>query len=172
MDHFSVSTRETVMEFVSKLPEELSLAEIAREIDLLAGLSTTCPTLKTPSSAKSDAISRLEALADEFTKEGTITVHPSVVLRAERFLRALPDDVLLPEFALDPDGSISLDLIESRNRLFSLSVGQNDRFAYAWLDGTNQGHGVEKFDGQQIPRRIMDGITAIINNGSASFRAA
>jgi hypothetical protein len=33
-----MSSRETVLKFVSKLPEEISLAEIAREIELLAGL--------------------------------------------------------------------------------------------------------------------------------------
>ena len=33
-----MSSRETVIEFVSKLPEELSLVEIAREVDLLAGI--------------------------------------------------------------------------------------------------------------------------------------
>jgi hypothetical protein len=33
-----VSNRETVIEFVSKLPAELSLAEIAREVELLAGI--------------------------------------------------------------------------------------------------------------------------------------
>jgi hypothetical protein len=33
-----MSSRETVIEFVSKLPEEMPLAEIAREIELLAGI--------------------------------------------------------------------------------------------------------------------------------------
>jgi hypothetical protein len=33
-----VSSRETVIEFVSKLPEKMSLAEIAREAELLAGI--------------------------------------------------------------------------------------------------------------------------------------
>ncbi len=33
-----MSSRETVIEFVSKLPEEMSLSEIAREIELLAGI--------------------------------------------------------------------------------------------------------------------------------------
>jgi hypothetical protein len=33
-----VSNRETVIEFVSKLPEKMSLAEIAREVELLAGI--------------------------------------------------------------------------------------------------------------------------------------
>jgi hypothetical protein len=40
MDNLSMSSRETVIEFVSKLPEEMSLAEIAREVELLAGLQT------------------------------------------------------------------------------------------------------------------------------------
>ena len=33
-----MSSRETVIEFVSRLPEEMSLAEIAREIEFLAGI--------------------------------------------------------------------------------------------------------------------------------------
>ena len=39
-DNFIVSSRETVIELVSKLPEEMPLAEIAREIELLAGIQT------------------------------------------------------------------------------------------------------------------------------------
>ena len=35
-----MSNREKVLEFVSKLPEEMSLAQIVREIELLAGLQT------------------------------------------------------------------------------------------------------------------------------------
>jgi len=35
-----MSSRETVIELVSKLPEEMPLAEIAREIELLAGIQT------------------------------------------------------------------------------------------------------------------------------------
>jgi len=35
-----MSSRETVIEYVRKLPEEMSLAEIAREIELLTGLQT------------------------------------------------------------------------------------------------------------------------------------
>jgi hypothetical protein len=37
-DNFKVSSRETVIEFVRKLPEEMSLVEIAREVELLAGI--------------------------------------------------------------------------------------------------------------------------------------
>jgi hypothetical protein len=39
-DNFIVSNRETVIEFVGKLPEQMSLVEIAREIELFAGIHT------------------------------------------------------------------------------------------------------------------------------------
>jgi hypothetical protein len=35
-----MSNRETVIEFVRKLPDDMSLAEIARKIELLAGIRT------------------------------------------------------------------------------------------------------------------------------------
>jgi hypothetical protein len=39
-DNPGVSSRETVIEFARNLPEEMSLAEIAREVELLAGVQT------------------------------------------------------------------------------------------------------------------------------------
>jgi len=37
-DNFNMSSREKVIDLVNKLPENTSLAEIAREIELLAGI--------------------------------------------------------------------------------------------------------------------------------------
>ena len=39
-DNSNMSSRETIIEFVSKLPEGMSLPEIAREVELLAGIQT------------------------------------------------------------------------------------------------------------------------------------
>ncbi len=39
-DNPNMSSREIVIELVNKLPEELPLGEIAREIELLAGIQT------------------------------------------------------------------------------------------------------------------------------------
>ena len=61
----------------------------------------------------------------------------------------------MPEFAPEPDGAISLDWIQSRHRLFTLSISASNRLAYAWLDGTDKGHGVARFDGRTIPRRVL-----------------
>lgn len=126
---------------------------------------------------KAAAISELRVLANECAESGwdgndASVMNPLAVLIAENFIRALPDGAPLPEFAAEPDGSVSLDWIQSRNRLFSVSVGPNQRLAYAWLDGADKGHGVARFDGDRIPPRIAEGISAIINNGNATLRAA
>lgn len=122
--------------------------------------------------AKSDAISRLLQVTEEFSADEMTAVNPNAIFVADKFIRALPDGIALPEIAVEPDGSISLDWIQSRKQLFSLSVGNSNRLAYAWLDGTNSGHGVDRFDGNIIPLRILNGIMAIVTNGNPSLRAA
>jgi hypothetical protein len=119
--------------------------------------------------AKNEAISQLFALADEYANDESVTISDETITMVKSFLRVLPVEIELPEFSVEPKGNISLDWTESRYRRFILSVGSSNRFAFAWLDGTNSGYGVENFDGLQIPKRIVDGITAITRNGYASF---
>lgn len=126
---------------------------------------------------KASAISQLRALANECADQnwdgnGASAMDPLAVSMAEAFVRAMPDNVPLPEFAPEPDGSISLDWIQSRSRLFSVSVGINHRLAYAWVDGADRGHAVARFDGDRIPRRVIEGICEIMNHGNTTFRAA
>jgi hypothetical protein len=124
---------------------------------------------------KNAALSRLMALAQECAESGwdgaeAAAIDQVVVSTAEDFIRGLPDDVPLPEFAPEPDGSISLDWIASRARLFSLSVGHSNRLPYAWLDGADKGHGVARFDGRNVPPRILDDIKHIVGHGYAGLR--
>lgn len=121
---------------------------------------------------KAASISSLRALANEcletgWNGEGASPVNPVAVAIAEEFIRVFPDGLPLPEFSIDPDGSVSLDWIQSRTRLFSLSIGATNRLAYAWLDGTDRGHGVARFTGDRVPQRIVEGIGTIINYGNA-----
>jgi len=123
--------------------------------------------------AKAAVISQLRALANEcadgnWDGNGAHPVNPVAVFMAESFVRAIPSTLPLPELAPEPDGSVSLDWIQSRNRLFSLSVGPNNRLAYAWLDGTDKGHGVASFDRERIPQRVLEGINAIVNSQHAA----
>lgn len=116
---------------------------------------------------KTAAISQLWELANDCAKPGwdgygANAIDQTALRNAENFLRALPEGLPTPECAAEPDGSISLDWIHNRHRLFSLSVGQNDRLAYAWLDGTDKGYGVARFDGVSVPERVREGIESIV----------
>jgi hypothetical protein len=116
---------------------------------------------------KASALSQLVALASECSQRGwdgedAAAIDSVAVWSAQRFVRALPDGMPLPEFSPEPDGSISLDWIQSRNRLFSMSIGRSNRVAYAWVDGTDKGHGVAHFDGQHVPPRVLEGIKGIV----------
>jgi hypothetical protein len=126
---------------------------------------------------KAAALSQLVALASECSQRGwdgkdAMAIDPVAVSLVRRFVRALPDGLPLPEFSPEPDGSISLDWIRSRNQLFSMSIGHNNRLAYAWLDGADKGHGVARFDGQNVPPRVLEGIKGIVGQEHAGLRAA
>ena len=126
---------------------------------------------------KSAAIAQLKNLADECADSdwdgaGADPVDAATVQNVENFLRALPDTIPMPEFAPDPDGSVSLDWIVSRHQMFSLSIGPTNRLAYAWLDGTDKGHAVAYFDEHNIPVRILDGIQATLVSNNAIVRVA
>jgi hypothetical protein len=92
--------------------------------------------------------------------------------RAVDLIRALPGSISLPEVGGEPDGFFSLDWIVARHRVFSLSVGAGDRLAYAWVDGSNRGHGVDRFDGETVPPRILQGIREILKHGDTPLGPA
>lgn len=127
--------------------------------------------------AKAAAISELWTIASEhagsgWDGEGARGVSLSAVQTAEAFIRCLPDDVPMPEFAPEPDGSISLDWIYSRTRFVSISAGNNDRLPYAWIDGTDRGHAVARFDRERIPALILDAIRETMSPANAAIRVA
>ena len=116
---------------------------------------------------KAVALSELATLAaecaeDDWDGHGGVGIDPLALRTAERFVRVLPEDMPLPEFASDPDGSISLDWIQSPNRLLSVSIGGGERLAFAWLDGADKGHAVAHFDGQNVPARVLQAIESIV----------
>lgn len=119
--------------------------------------------------AKNRALSDLYALIhDEAEEDGRASVFSAAVI-VEEFIRALPDDVPLPEFALDPDGAVSLDWAASSHRRFSLSIGDTRRLALAWIDGTASGYAVEYFDGLTIPSLVLSRIDEIMRDGDSTL---
>jgi hypothetical protein len=126
---------------------------------------------------KSAAISDLLAFAAEHAQNGWDGengrgISLLAVRTAEAIIRCLPEDMPMPELAPEPDGSISLDWIYSRMRFVSVSAGNSDRLPYAWIDGTDRGRAVARFDRQRIPIRLPDTIRETISPADAAIRVA
>lgn len=103
---------------------------------------------------------------------GARPVDPWAAQAAEKIIRALPEGFPIPELAVDPDGEVSLDWIGSRYRRLSMSVGSGARLPFAWLDGTDKGHAVSGFDGQQLPERLLAEVRRIMGLSHALLRVA
>ena len=122
---------------------------------------------------KALALSALRsAIAAVSRDEEQEVVDPHALLNAEQLLLALPDDLPAPEFGVDPDGAISFDWIQSRTRMFSVSVTESERLAYAWLNGSDRGHGVDRFRGPLVSAVLLSVLRSIVTDDVADFRAA
>lgn len=118
--------------------------------------------------AKGNAISQLLRLESEFSGGDGHRPHPAATAQAESFIRAWPNDLPLPEFSVEPDGAIAMDWMQSRSRVISVSIGATNRLAYAWVDGTDKGHGVVRFNADCVPSRLVDEVAAIMRHSSPS----
>ncbi|MBE2286546.1 MAG: hypothetical protein IAE77_24020 [Prosthecobacter sp.] len=126
---------------------------------------------------KAELISQLWTLYDECSQhdwDGSNAMPMSGIAAAAtaEFIKVLPSGVPLPELAPEPDGAISLDWIVSKRRVFSVSIGTSARLSFSWLDGADSGYAVARFDGMQVPQRILEGISAILGHENASIRFA
>jgi hypothetical protein len=119
--------------------------------------------------AKAEALNTLKTLAMECSESdwdgyGALPVNPATLERAETVLRSLPDDCPLPESSIEPDGEISFDWLPSRTCSFSVTIGNSDRIAYAWVDGTDRGHAVARAESGMMPTRILNELHRIYAN--------
>lgn len=126
---------------------------------------------------KAAALASLHEMARECSVEGWdgnagLGISPVALEHAKDVIRAMPNGLRLPEFAPEPDGSVSLEWAVSRHRRLMMSVGEGDRLAYAWVDGTDRGHAVARSDGFTIPHRILAALESILSHDGATFRAA
>jgi hypothetical protein len=129
--------------------------------------------------SKTEVISALWGLAPSHADIGwdggkALPVDHDAIALAVAFVRALPDDCEKPEVAVDPDGAVSLDWMPSRHRMLSISfAGNSERLAYAWIDGTDRGSAVAKFDRSMVPARLLQAIQAVtMAADDVAFRAA
>lgn len=120
-----------------------------------------------------EAMSALYAAVSESVVDDEQAAVPSgAIQNALSTLRAFPSTLPFPEIGIDPDGAISLDWILTRSRMFSISVSESDRLAYAWLNGTDRGHGVVRLVGGQLPKPMRLQLEEIVGDACTSLRAA
>ena len=81
----------------------------------------------------------VECSEDDWDGYGAESVKATALLRAEAFVRALPDNIPLPEVSVEPDGAVAFDWMPLPSKTFTLSVSGSNRLAYAWIDGTDRG---------------------------------
>ena len=122
--------------------------------------------------AKARCIATLHELAMESSQPNwdgyeAEPVNPDAVFRAENLIASLPDDLDLPECSVEPDGCISLDWFAAPHRTLSISIGDIDRFAYAWVDGSDRGHAVARMMDGQLPPRVLQEIRRFSSHESA-----
>ena len=116
---------------------------------------------------KENLISELKEIAEECSDpdwdgyEG-LSIEPSTLELAKSFIYTIPEELPLPEAAPESDGSISLDWIWSKDRVFSLSIGKTDELSYAWIDNEDRGYAIARFDGKNIPKRVIDSILGFL----------
>jgi hypothetical protein len=103
-----------------------------------------------------------EFAAPDWDGEGALAASARAAQNAVLLIRALPAGLPEPEICVEPDGGFSLDWARSQRSLISVSVGESDRLAVAWLHGDASGHGVEHFDGASVPDRILQGIERVM----------
>ncbi len=125
--------------------------------------------------SKSDAISAVwnvasDASEHDWNGEGALAVDSMTAGNAVQFIQSLPSFYAMPEVSPEPDGGISLDWIESRTRVLSISISRKRSLPIAWLDGNTRGYCVVSFDGEEMPSRVLNEIANIRINGSSSVR--
>jgi hypothetical protein len=118
-------------------------------------------------SAKQEALSDLSQLAVDasfldWDGNGGEPVLTAAVSTAEFFLLAIPPGISMPEMSVGPRGTIIFEWTFTQSRRISLRINDSLRIAFAWLDGADCGHAVARFDGCELPPRILNGIRTTI----------
>jgi len=155
-----------------------AVSDEARTIQLAASeLTMATERSQALFGARQNLLTELRVIAEDCCAEdwdgcSGVAISAEALQKAEDLIRTLPEGIPLPEVAPEPDGSLSMDWIRSPYRLYSLSVGPVNRLAYAWLDGTDKGHGVVGFDGMSLPSRVITDIQRIMVDDDAAVRSA
>ncbi len=90
-----------------------------------------------------------------------IPVSIEICKAALKFTQALPIDIPAPEVSAEADGEISFEWYQGTKKIFSVSIGANNRLSFAGIDGDEEWYGVSTFI-DQISPKVISGIFSII----------
>lgn len=113
-----------------------------------------------------EAVRQLREIAESLSAPnwdgyGANPVQPESVVQAERFLRALPEDIPMPSIGADPDGEVALDWEDDGHAFFSVSVSPDGLLTFAGQAGPRSAlRGREEFR-NQIPFEVLGGIRKV-----------
>ena len=101
----------------------------------------------------------LQEVADEHNQPNwdgydALAVSEYSLVKAQYLLQTLPADIPLPDVEVDPDGEVSFDWYDDADGVFSVSIGDTGRLAFAGMFRQSKVHGVEYFY-DEIPRPIL-----------------
>lgn len=160
----------TLPRFSTAVSSEASI--ITENAGVIAGKEEEAQSLFGPQSHLISEIIELSKEHNESLEDGIESILEGAIENAISLVRYLPRRIPLPEVASEPDGSLSLDWMPSRTRILSISVGETDRLAYAYLNGSSRGRGVAQFDGVGFPAEIESLVKTIFGYGDAPIGIA
>lgn len=64
----------------------------------------------------------------------------------------------IPELSVEPDGAISLNWIKEKDRMFSVSIKNDNIISCAWINKDKRGHYNSVFIGISIPNTVIENI--------------
>lgn len=117
---------------------------------------------------KATILAQLGTIRHGVNAEPEPHVSSVAMVNAVAFINAWPTELTLPEICTDPDGAIVFEWVVARYFKLSLSVGESDTAAYAWLkwQGTfSTGHGTLLLNSgsHQVLQAILADLTLAYN---------
>lgn len=128
---------------------------------LLAGLVDFRNKSTAVKSSRSPMIDELSSIyADcqmaNWDGNGADPIGIDTINQTKLLLDAIPQGVMAPELAPEPDGRVSLDWLVARNRILSISLGSGSTIPFAYSNGLSRGHGVTEFSQGRFPRDLFE----------------
>ena len=100
----------------------------------------------------------LEASTEDWDGHGARQSDPRSYKYARLLIETLPIHRPIPKVGVDPDGEIDFEWYVKPSWAFSVSVSSRGELAYAGLFGRNEVHGIEQFEGGDLPSAILENL--------------